>query len=87
MGYVLSAEVARDVPVTIAGLTLIGADRRNYSLLFPSGFTVDVVKQTYGNTDGLSDQETNLKRRVREYSEFSKQTRNLIGQLPRKHIY
>jgi len=60
VGYVLTADVARDVPVTIAGLTLIGSDRKNYRLLFPSGFAVDVVQQTYGNTVGLSDQETNL---------------------------
>ena len=60
VGYVLTADVARDVPVTIAGLTLIGSDRKNYRLLFPSGFTLDVVQQTYGNTVGLSDQETNL---------------------------
>jgi hypothetical protein len=38
VGYVLTADVARDVPVTIAGLTLIGCDRKNYRLLFPSGF-------------------------------------------------
>ena len=29
VGYVLTADVARDVPVTIAGLTLIGSDRKN----------------------------------------------------------
>ncbi len=78
-GYVLSAEVARDVPVTIAGLTLIGADRRNYSLLFPSGFTVDVVKQTYGNTDGLSDQETNLNNALGNIQSFLNKPATLSG--------
>jgi len=79
VGYVLSAEVARDVPVTIAGLTLIGADRRNYSLLFPSGFTVDVVKQTYGNSDGLSDQETNLNNALGNIPSFLNKPATLSG--------
>lgn len=79
IGYVLMADVARDVPVTIAGLTLIGADRRNYSLLFPSGFTVDVVKQTYGNTDGLSDQETNLNNALGNIPSFLNKPATLSG--------
>ncbi|MBT6366030.1 MAG: hypothetical protein HOJ68_07645, partial [Bacteroidetes bacterium] len=81
VGYVLTADVARDVPVTIAGLTLIGSDRKNYRLLFPSGFTVDVVQQTYGNTVGLSDQETNLNNALGSILSFLNKPKILSGSI------
>ena len=81
VGYVLTADVARDVPVTIAGLTLIGSDRKNYRLLFPSGFAVDVVQQTYGNTVGLSDQETNLNNALGSILSFLNKPKILSGSI------
>ncbi|WP_221031769.1 beta strand repeat-containing protein [Actomonas aquatica] len=38
-----SADVGTDIPVTVAGFTLTGADAANYSLTQPSGFTANIT--------------------------------------------